>query len=160
MARTYCIAYEIVTPESAEDGDVAERGFLLVGMRSYPVPLPDGVVGEAFVEWRKGQDFDVAVDPTDCDDYCTDPQPGDDPSCSESEAACRVMAKILRDAGASYHSPQHFQPGDWYSAEGEQDIYDGSYTSYAYHLDGWTPEEERRVCGLVHRLQYLPPVAT
>jgi hypothetical protein len=44
--------------------------------------------------------------------------------------------KWLRDKGA-----QDTGNDDWYDSEGEQDMHDGSTTTYAYHLEGYTEEE-------------------
>jgi len=38
------VTYDVITPESAEQGDVAERGF--IDSRGWHVELPDGVCGE------------------------------------------------------------------------------------------------------------------
>lgn len=44
--------------------------------------------------------------------------------------------KFLQDKGA-----QDTGNDDWYDSEGEQDMHDGSTTTYAYHLKGYTEEE-------------------
>lgn len=47
--KSVTVTYEIVTPESAEHGDAAERGFYQPGGWHYPTP--DGLVGEDFTRW-------------------------------------------------------------------------------------------------------------
>ena len=50
---TLCFTYDVVTPESAEDGDVAERGFYESGGWQYQVP-GTGDVYEKPV-WKPGK---------------------------------------------------------------------------------------------------------
>ena len=51
MAPVHCYTktYQIVTVESAVDGDFAEHGFTLPGGWDYPIP--DGCVGDDFKRW-------------------------------------------------------------------------------------------------------------
>ena len=239
MPRTYCVTYDIVTPESAEDGDVSERGFCDLGTRSRQIPMPPDLRGDAVKPWRAQFDFDVEVTPDNWPDYipapngwpvrvaaskesdygfaikpgqtdwkygaytlthlCIDgfgnriavytPDPnsdgssfprrswsaasdiipngrllggpgarivtdndaaGMDPYIPDSEACVRAMARILLDAGATETSGSPHSTGNWYTAlDADQDFRTGETTSYSYHLDGWTPQEERLIAALV-----------
>lgn len=140
--RTYCVTYEIVTPESSKRGDAEERGFCDGGDRDYQIPLPADIWGQRFTEWREkgGYTFDVPINPDDWPGFDPEDPEGED----ESAACCRAMAAILLDAGATETSGYPHQPGDWYTS-----YRTGATTSYSYHLDGWTPEEESTIARLV-----------
>ena len=69
MPRTYCVTYDIITPESAEDGDVSEHGFCDGGSASRQIPLPDGLCGDAVKTWAANFDFNVEVTPDEHEDY-------------------------------------------------------------------------------------------
>ena len=163
MPRTYCVTYEIITPESAENGDVSERGFCDLGSHSRQIPLPPDLCGDAVKAWSAQFDFDVEVTPEDWPDW--DPPPPTSsvqwmyPEVHESYACARAMAKILLDAGATETSGSRHSTGDWYTAtDADQDWRDGSTTSYSYHLDGWTPDEERLIAALVKSGSYSTPL--
>lgn len=97
MSKLIKTTYEIVTDESAAEGDVAERG------------------------WKDedGEEFESVDD----------------------------AVEWLRDNGASrtFASSSSFHVGIWYSTEPEQDMYDGSYTTYSFHLEGFTAKEEQQI---------------
>lgn len=96
--------YEIITPESAEEGDFEETGW----------------------EDEEGESMEPETD---------DPE----------ETAVYNAIEWLRDKGPLEPSSWPFSPGSWYTAYGEQDFSDGSYTNYSYHLVGFTPEEEQQI---------------
>lgn len=57
-----------------------------------------------------------------------------------------VAAKWLLDKGANYEaSSSHFHPGIWYSAQPVGDFGEASETTYSFHLEGFTPEEEEKI---------------
>jgi hypothetical protein len=57
-----------------------------------------------------------------------------------------VAARWLLDKGANYEaSSSHFHPGIWYSAQPEGDFATASETTYSFHLEGFTPEEEEKI---------------
>jgi hypothetical protein len=63
MARPkskFCITYEIVTPESAEDGEFAEIGWYGPGGWTYPLSDTDPERQARLVEARSG-DFDLSL---------------------------------------------------------------------------------------------------
>ena len=133
--RTYHVTYDIVTPESAEDGDYAESGW--IDSRGWHCQAPDGCVGQAYIDWCKTQDLDHIIEP---DEYDIKEYDG------ESEAAVALMVRVLRDAGAYEHSCSAFDGRGWYRSYGEQDFRDGSTESRAFHFeDGWTDEEKRAI---------------
>lgn len=64
MPVTYSITYDKVTPESAEEGDFSEHGFISPG--GYEHPIPDGLVGVEFSAWcAEMGPFDTVIEPTD-----------------------------------------------------------------------------------------------
>ena len=67
--RYYSTTYEIVTEESARDGDFAEHGFVLHG--GYDLPIEDGCIGHEFTQWvdRMGVNQHLDGAPDDPDDY-------------------------------------------------------------------------------------------
>lgn len=57
-----------------------------------------------------------------------------------------LAAKWLLDKGANYEaSSSHFHPGIWYSSQPEGDFATASETTYSFHLEGFTPEEEEKI---------------
>lgn len=143
--RTYHVTYDIVTPESAEDGDYAESGW--VDAHDDQCQAPDGCVGQAYIDWCATQDLDHTIEP---DEYDIEEHEGD-----ESAAAVALMLGVLRDAGAcEFSSGWHFDTYGSYSASGEMDMYNGSTTSKTFHFEaGWTDEEKRAIFDAVTRRQ-------
>lgn len=87
-------SYEVITEESAAEGDAAERGW---------VDEDGEVLGvNAAIEW-------------------------------------------LRSKGPLEPSSSGFHKGIWYSGPSEQDMYTGDYRQEAYHLAGFTEDQQRRV---------------
>jgi hypothetical protein len=57
-----------------------------------------------------------------------------------------VAAKWLLSKGANYEaSSSHFHPGIWYSSQPEGDFATASETTYSFHLEGFSPEEEEKI---------------
>lgn len=134
MTRTYHVTYDIVTPESAEDGDYAESGWVdRMGWR-----CNTDAVGQAYIDWCATQDLDHTIEP---DEYDIEEHDGD-----ESAAAVALMVKVLRDEGATEHSCSSFDNGGCYTSYGEMDMYDGSTESRTFHFEaGWTDDEKRAI---------------
>lgn len=128
MQPGYCITFEIVTHESAENGDVASRGFV---SGSWDVEIPDGLCGPEFIAWRDEQKIDVTVN---ADDWINDPT---DPLALE-----RAMADVILRKGAFQTSGVPWQPGDWYSTDPDQNFETGAYRTESVHLHGWTENQE------------------
>lgn len=95
MSRRITTSYEIVTPESAADGDSAENGW----------------------EDKKGETFD------DVDEAIS----------------------WLRRKGAIHPSNSHFSKGTWYSTDEDMNVRTGAWTTYAFHLSGFSVEEQRTI---------------
>lgn len=56
MPVSYSITYDIVTPESAEHGDAAERGYWMPGGWHYSAHLPRGM---SYREWADQHDIEA-----------------------------------------------------------------------------------------------------
>lgn len=141
MPYAYTITYDIVTEESAQDGDHAEHGFCQPGGWRYPIPA--GLCGDAFTRWCEetgnADPVDLDVDPDDWDDF----------------PAEREMARIMLDEGC-------IDNGDslprWWSTESSwgdpssfaetEDGNEGLIT-YCYHPEGFTPEQLARIAKLM-----------
>lgn len=100
------ITYDLVTPESAEEGDTAENGWID----------------------EEGEDMFASAEDRENGIECTD-----------------HAVKFLRDNGATEPSSSAFHVGIWYSSEGETDTISGNVETRAYHLKGFTPEQEKKV---------------
>lgn len=120
----YHVTYDVVTEESAADGDVAESGWVAPG--GYHVtdkPEP--------VEW--------------------DPR-------FDDEDPVEWMVKTLRDAGATNPSASFFHTDLWYETEGVQDFRTGDYERQAYHPEGFTVEQQKRIFAAITRPRRASPV--
>ncbi len=61
-----------------------------------------------------------------------------------------MAVKFLKDEGAMEPSSTSFHPRVWYSwPDAQQNYSTGDYTTQAYHLKGFTEEEERAVFNAV-----------
>lgn len=103
MARECIIraCYEIVSEESAKNGDFEDRG----------------IAGE--------ERFDTA-------DYET-----------HEEFLGGVVTYLKRNA--NYFSSSEFYVRGWYIGAEKQDMSTGDYTTYSYHLEGFTDQEKEEV---------------
>jgi hypothetical protein len=89
---------------------------------------PDDYAEEHGFEDEEGEEFEI--DEFDRED--------------EIDLATKVAA-WLRDKGVSSGSSSHFHPGIWYTGEGETDYRSGAETQRSYHLEGFTPDEEKDI---------------
>jgi hypothetical protein len=104
------ISFETFTPESVENGDAEERG------------------------WVDKDGVSMVPDEYDLDD---------------GKTAVDLAIKFLKDEGSTEASSSSFHPGVWYvQTEGTRDrdyFEKGEETIQSYHLEGFTPEEERAI---------------
>jgi hypothetical protein len=100
------ITFNKVTPESAENGDFSESGWI----------DEEGV-----------------------------PMIPDELDMEEGKTAVDLAVEYLWREGASTESSSHFNPGDWYSSGWSQNCLTGEETEHNYHLEGFTPEQEREI---------------
>jgi hypothetical protein len=63
----------------------------------------------------------------------------------EGITAVDNAVKFIEREGGIHASSSHFNPGVWYSTEGNQDPHTGATSTYSFHLDGFTPEEEQEI---------------
>ena len=118
LRLTYSVTYDIVTPESAEDGDVAERGYVLPG--GYHVDIPDGLTGEPFIRWCREMGVYYEI-----------------PDLDDGETLIDVVVRLLRDEGCTEtgSAPSYY-------GEPEQDYTTGEEETRCVHLcDDFDPEE-------------------
>ncbi len=150
---SYSISYDIVTEESAIDGDTAERGWLINDCE-IPVPRFDDdtfIVGPAYQRWCETMRVETEVDAEDWLGTSCDRR--EDYPCE------RYMAEVILDLPHDYIEPscEPWQPGSWYSLYAGSDeqwtaeTEDGTAgtRSLAVHLDGWTDEQEEMIYKLV-----------
>lgn len=109
MARIIRKTYQIVTSESAANGDYAETG------------------------WE--DEVGAAIEP---DEYDLDEAEGD-----EVAAVVRLVVKYIGHGVEASDYP-NCQPGHtWYTdSNPDRDYETGADTTYSYHLDGFTTDEE------------------
>jgi len=105
---TICRTYDVVTPESAENGDTAEHGFILPGGWTFDLNVPE-------------VSKDVEEHP---ELYWVPVTPGDVRAAVEwaQEHGC------IRDNG----------DGSFYSEDPDVDYATGEATSYAIHFNGFS----------------------
>lgn len=126
--RAIFVTYEIITEESARDGEVAEHGYRCGG---WDVPIPDGCVGEAFTKWKEEN-----VEP----EWATS-EDGDD---SIEEAA-----GYLKDEGFGPMDTDPSNPDTYAWPDAQQDMDTGAYRQEAAHLEGFTEDEQERIWKIV-----------
>ncbi len=120
--------YSIVTEESAQDGDFAENGWADFSGNQFPIDHDKpGTIH-----------FDLSIIGHDCtpDEY----------DVEDGRTAVDNAVKFLEDdCYVSESSSSHFDVGAWYSASPESDYSTGDETTYNYHLEGFTPEQEEQI---------------
>lgn len=152
---TYCITYDITTPESAEDGEYAEGGFVIDG---YDIELPAGFVGDVAARWRAENNPDVVLEPADENDveewaydacgieplygHEGDPIRGSVPNDLRIAYAAWVVVDsegVDEDNGS----------GSFYGNSFDQDFRTGAERRIAVHFDGLTDVQLRLLSALV-----------
>jgi hypothetical protein len=63
----------------------------------------------------------------------------------EPETVVSNAVQFLRDHYVCHASSYPFSVGTWYESEPEQDYQERSDTTHAYHLHGFTPEQEEEI---------------
>jgi len=117
----YCVTYEIVTEESAENGEAAESGFVRPGYGD--IELPPDCVGEAAAMFRIEYDVDQDIDPEDFEHMTH--------SLVRNYTGLWVNGDMLREPEAS------------------QSMYTGDYRSETLHFDGCSEEQCAFIKGLL-----------
>lgn len=113
----YRITYDIVTPESAVDGDVSERGF--VGQYG-DIEMEDGIVGDDARRWFEERHDSIT--------FTVNVEDGADP--------VDALGKILRAGGFTERSGRSFYES------GSTNMYDGSERTECVHVsEAWTESE-------------------
>ena len=119
LQLTYSVTYDIVTPESAEYCDAAERGYVLPG--GHHVDIPDELTGEPFIRWCRDMGVDIEFDDLD-----------------EDETLIDVVVKLLRDTVGMRPECS----GHSFYGHPEQDVYTAAEETLCVHLcDDFEPEE-------------------
>jgi len=120
---TFAFTYQIVTPESAENGDFDDHGFVVDGH-------------EFSLNNEKIADDILNENP---DDYHTQWKLG----------TLEEVIRIARNYGISEPSDSTIQCGTWfYSVDPDINYRTGEDTTYSFHVDGVTRSTLRRI----HRL--------
>ena len=130
-ARYWCVTYETVTPESAEDGDAAERGFVLGGGHEAPCDA----VGEEWIAWCEENDVHS-------------PLPEPDPLEDAEDTDARYLE--LRQLVTHYAGVRANGETVREDSDGRMDYTTGACTTRTLHLQGLTEEEMalvKRWCG-------------
>lgn len=121
--RAVVFTYEIVTPESAEEGDAEERGFLSTSGQQLPLDYAD-------LQQSRPADEDIQ-----------------NPVSGAEEAAKMILDELgfIEPSSSSWHK------GVWYSqADGDPDYATGAETRKAAHLYGFSEREEYWVWQLIN----------
>lgn len=113
----FYVTFDVVTEESAENGDAERRGWW----------MPGG--------WEHE---DKPEEPA----YSFDPEDDFDEDENEdlNEAIVDWAVELLDSEGAT-----HFSGSDWFSTEPELDIHDGSRLTRSFHFHGFSDELMQRV---------------
>lgn len=143
MQRTYTLTYDVVTPESAEEGDFSDTGFGRspadrTSVREGACIDPDPEVRRAALK----EASDAATDTIEPDEDQIEEHGG------ESAAAVALMVgRLTRRYGATEPScSPTWAPGTWYTEpDGSTDFATGAVTRVSVHLDGWTDDEQRAI---------------
>lgn len=115
------MTYEIVTEESAEYGDVAERGWSDENHNHYET-YPEDIQGE-----EEPPHIEFELDEFDIEEGLT---------------IVDKVVEFLKKEYVTEASNYPFSPGSWYTAYGEDN---DDTVNYSYHLYGFTPEEEMEI---------------
>lgn len=125
MTATYALTYEYVTPESAEDGDASERGFLGI---------------------------DTPLDPVDQDDiptWAVDAAPLDMAESAASLPEAYAALCIIAERYAWEPSCHPWTEGEaWFTSVGDTDYRTGAERRVSVHFDGLSPVQWRCLAAL------------
>lgn len=157
MAVQYTMTYDKVTPESAEDGDVSERGFMTPG--GWEHPIPDGLVGDEFKAWCDAQGpFEQDVEPADLDDvpewvrdlifttYAHGSEPFPEGGAVDTHAGILWSCYgILEDLGGVEDNGD----GTFYEIDADQNYRTGEDTRRAVHFEGLTDAQLKLLSALM-----------
>ena len=150
------MTYEIVTPESAENGEAAEHGFCSGLVRDLQIPLettyfavlsgdrlvstvrswPEAVKAAAALrrDGKAAQAKKIAAGhPAWAQAVETDT------ICEDREEALEFIKEFMRHGGE--WSTGHPKQGSYFTLAPEEDYRTGEQTSYSLHIEGLTPEE-------------------
>jgi len=128
--------YQVVTLESAKEGDYADQGWEdEIGVFVDPIADMSDFIGSECITA----------------DGCAVPE-----SELEFKATVYLACKFLRDAGPlePSNSPQ-WSEGTWYTGPHDVDYSGGSETTYSYHMSGFSEEEEKAIYDSLKLLGYL-----
>jgi hypothetical protein len=115
--RTIATSYSTVTPESAEESDFADRGWV-----------------------------DEEGDAIEIDMLAIEDQAEAGSQAPVTDAIVKSAVRWLRDRGAYETSSSSYHPGVWYSSPSEVSDYStGEERSEDFFLRNFTEEEERRI---------------
>lgn len=137
-ARSYTVTFDTITPGEGDDymaaGDYeTESGF---EVERTPVEPDEFDIEDVLDSWTTARDA-VTRHTLACPDWTPLAGPPSREAC-ESAAAVLLAVKVLRDRGCTEDGGGGTS---WYSADGEVDYRTGETTTYAVHLDGFTPDE-------------------
>lgn len=133
--------YDKITPESAEEGDYSESGWLLP--YGFELPMPDGICGEEAAAWIADNVESMWSWTLDEDGF-------------DLDEATASAARFLRDEGATESNPAGYGVDgstvtSYYQADWSVDYATGEETRNAYHLEGFTPDQLRAIYRRVTR---------
>lgn len=120
--RAVLFSYDLVTEESAAEGDTDQHGWADLEGGRYPIE-GSNVPKSQLVDVHEGAK--LATYPV---------------------ASAREAVDLIREnMGALEPSSSEFHVGVWYTEEAEQDMDSGDYESKSAHLHGFDPREEAAI---------------
>ena len=123
--------YDIVTEESAQNGDTAEHGFESCLGHRHPIQDTDGYHKENVGLKPEDIGYEVTLDEYDFEEGMT---------------IVDKAVDYLEGNSAFYPSnAPTWSNGTWYNALSTMSYDNGESTGYAYHLHGFTQEEEQEI---------------
>lgn len=133
MPITLAFTYDVVTPESASDGDTDEAGFYEPGGWKYPMKKDGEYLGES----SPGNTYQKPVW-----------KPGDLKAALES---CDSLGISEPSSTGEPHE------GMWFcSVDSDTDYRTGAETSYAFHVEGCTLATLRRIARVLQGEPVIP----
>ena len=119
--------------------------YLKENLESNNENIPNKIIRTSYETWDE-----ESLEAGDTDDRGWEDEEGqsmipDEYDKEEGITAIDNAVKFLRNKGVIEPSSSHFHPGIWYISQDDVDIRSGDRTQYSFHLDGFTPEEEKEI---------------
>ena len=125
--KGFAVTYEIVTPESAEDGDIADNGYLVDGHRHSTAGMHSAHAAE-LEDLRERSTYWVEADEDE----------------TEVDAAVRYLQRegVTQSSG---YPLDYMTARSWFTTEPSENYRTGGTDSCSFHPVGWSDDEVREI---------------